>query len=367
MSRPPVDTSPLDFSDPGTGIIAGCTILAALTTVVVGLRFYARRLGRTALGWDDWLCFAALLFHHALFVGCVVGIWYGGIGRDIRLSAQEDPGSVPIAFKSVFVGEISYTFSSPLIKLSVLALYVRIFPTKFVKIASLVLALMCFAWFLAIMILNFVQCRPLKAFWLLELQALPTTKCLDPILCFLSNSIANTVIDFSTLTLPIREVLKLHTTNRLKLQISFIFLLGGIALAASLVRTISTGEIYRQGITNFTKQFTVSAVATVVEIYVAIIGACLPVMMPLYRKLRYGDPTKSHGSHGSSKFTNPLKKDSQASSGKGSHNRQVAGSFERLSEDALNPVNHTRDDAYLMNDMRKPGKGYVRGTEQSYA
>lgn len=113
---------------------------------------------------------------------------------------------------------------------------------------------MCIAWCIAITILNFVQCRPLEAFWFVELQALPTTKCLDPILCFLGNSIANCIIDFFTLTLPVHEVLKLHITTRRKINICCVFLLGGVAFAASVVRTVSTGQIYREGISNFTSK-----------------------------------------------------------------------------------------------------------------
>lgn len=96
------------------------------------------------------------------------------------------------------------------------------------KLGTNILASACIAWCIAITILDFVECRPLKAFWFVELQALPTTKCLDPILCFLANSIANSIIDFFTLTLPIREVFKLQITTWKKIQISGVFLMGGM-------------------------------------------------------------------------------------------------------------------------------------------
>ena len=38
------------------------------------------------------------------------------------------------------------------------------------------------------------------------------------------------------------------------------------------------------------EQFVTPGAATVVEIYTAIIGACLPTLKPVYRKLRYGNP-----------------------------------------------------------------------------
>ena len=130
--------------------------------------------------------------------------------------------------KSLFASEISYGLSSSTVKLSVLAFYYRIFPTKVVMLGCYILGSMCIAWTVSIEIVNVIQCRPLRAFWHLELQALPTTKCIDPILYFLGNSIANCVIDFVTLTLPVHEIIKLHTSRKKKIGIASIFLLGSM-------------------------------------------------------------------------------------------------------------------------------------------
>ncbi|KAJ0115641.1 hypothetical protein J7T55_010464 [Diaporthe amygdali] len=206
-----------------------------------------------------------------------------------------------------------------------------------VRVGCKILGSMCVMWCIAVMIINLTQCQPLKAFWFVELQALSTTKCLDTILCFLGNSIVNCIIDFFTLTLPIHEVVKLQTTTRRKINICIVFLLGSVAFAASLVRTVSTALIWQEGITNFTKQFVVSGTATVVEIYVAIIGASLPTLVPVYRKLRYGDPLKSH--------TDAISRDTPLRGGSSARKKEfgnVDGSFERLdnSEDALTLGTH---------------------------
>ncbi|KAI2603188.1 uncharacterized protein GGS25DRAFT_528232 [Hypoxylon fragiforme] len=288
---------PLDYSDDGGHAAVVClAILAFIASVIVALRFWAKRLIRQSFGLDSYLCLAALIVHHILLAGSFVCILQGGLGRDMRITATENPHSVVVLYQAIYVSELAYTYCSPLIKLSVLAFYRRIFPTPAMKLGTNILASACIAWCIAITILDFVECRPLKAFWFVELQALPTTKCLDPILCFLANSIANSIIDFFTLTLPIREVFKLQITTWKKIQISGVFLMGGMALAASLVRTVSTGIIWKQGISNFTKQFFVSGVATVIEIYVAIIGSCLPTLVPVYRRLRYGVPYKRQNS-----------------------------------------------------------------------
>ncbi|KAF2970820.1 hypothetical protein GQX73_g2823 [Xylaria multiplex] len=288
---------PLDYSNSGPGIVISGSVVGFITTVVVALRYWARRLTRQEFKLDDWLCVAALLFQHALMAASAVVAINGGLGRDVRLVLLENPNSVVVLLQArvqtTVVGEIAYTFSSPLIKLSLLALYRRIFPTRVVQIGTQIIGIACIASFIPTFILDFTQCRPLRAFWLVELQTLPTTKCINLFQFLFANAIVNSIIDFSALALPIHEVLKLQITTRQKINVALVFLLGGVAFAAALVRTISTAQL-QQGVTNFSKQFVVPTIATVVEIYVAIIGACLPTLMPIYRKLRYGSPLRAH-------------------------------------------------------------------------
>ncbi|KAI1316815.1 hypothetical protein F5Y16DRAFT_393058 [Xylariaceae sp. FL0255] len=318
------------YQDTGSGIVIGSSIVGFVTTVIVGLRFWARSLTRQPLRTDDWLCLSALFFQHALLVAACVEAIYGGLGRNMALIA---PNSLVTFYKALFVSEIAYTYSSPLIKLSVLAFYRRIFPTRTVRLGSFIIGAACIAWCISITILDFTQCRPLRAAWDIELQALPTTKCISAVTVFLSNSIANSVIDFCTLTLPINEVLKLQMSARQKIHISIIFLLGSLALAASLVRTVSTASTLHGGVANFSKQFAISGVATIVEIYAAIIGACLPTVMPVYRQLRYGDPMVSTPT-----AVSKLRSTGTSSTGHGnragqwSHLHSPGGSFERLAK-----------------------------------
>ncbi|CAI6096060.1 unnamed protein product [Clonostachys chloroleuca] len=341
--------APLDYSDSGPGAVIVFSILSFFTTTVVILRFLAKRLTRQTLGADDWLCLAALLIHHAFMIASCVGVVQGGMRRDVRITAVENPNSVVIFFQCLFIAEVAYTYSSPLVKLSVLAFYWRIFPTSGMKLGCKIIGAMCIAWCIAVSILDFVQCRPLKAFWYLELRALPTTRCVDTVLHFLANSIANAFIDFLTISLPIYEVCKLHTSTERKFKVAFVFLLGGIALAASLVRTATTNVIWRKGLGNFTSKSNRKSLFAsnlwsqawrpYIEIYVAIIGACTPTLMPFYRKLRYGEYTASQTGVCSSKHTLGISVNGGIVSGKrvsrnGPQLSESTGSFLRLEEEA---------------------------------
>lgn len=83
----------------------------------------------------------------------------------------------------------------------------------------------------------------------------------------------------------------------------------------------------------------VAGVATVIEIYVAIIGACTPTLMPFYRKLRYGEYTASQTGVCSSKHTLGISVNGGIISGKrvsrnGPQLSESTGSFLRLEEEA---------------------------------
>ncbi|KAI2617137.1 hypothetical protein GGR54DRAFT_608378 [Hypoxylon sp. NC1633] len=276
---------PLDYSHDGPGMIISTSIVAAFASVAVALRFWARRLAAAPLKLDDYLALSALIVHHGLLAGSISEVVIG-------INWNGDPNYIKDIFKTRFASEVLYILSSTFIRLSVLALYWRIFPTRSMKIECIALGSLCISWAVACEILDFVQCRPLHAFWDIELQQSPDTLCIDFVQFFLGNSIANCIIDFATLILPIREVMRLQQSTSKKLGICLIFLLGTVSFVASLTRTITTAAIYNEGVSNFNTQFVISGVATVLEVYIAIIGSCLPTLVPVYRKLRYLGPLK---------------------------------------------------------------------------
>lgn len=84
-----------------------------------------------------------------------------------------------------------------------------------------------------------------------------------------------------------------------------------------------------------------SGVVTVIEVYVAIIGACLPMLAPVYRKLRHGDARSAVASQPQVAPTDGL-----ATIGKISNRKRFqsseSGSFTRIDNDehSLVPVTY---------------------------
>ncbi|KAI1123647.1 hypothetical protein F5Y10DRAFT_285827 [Nemania abortiva] len=291
MSSP---TLPIDHSDDSGGFYAVTFLLASVATLAVALRFWARRLISQPWGIDDYLALSALILHHGVQGAAIVCVELGGLGRDTALFIMEHPNALIYLNQAVLATEVLYALSSPTIKLSVLALYWRIFPTRSMKIACIILASFCIVWAVVIGIVDFFQCRPLHALWIVELSQSPDTKCIDIVLFWLGTAAPNCAFDLITLILPIREVIRLRSSLSRKIGICAVFLLGGVAFAASLTRVVFIIILYYAGgVTNPDKQFVIPGGSTIVEVYVAVIGACLPTLIPIYRRLRYGDALKS--------------------------------------------------------------------------
>ncbi|KAF9876657.1 hypothetical protein CkaCkLH20_06065 [Colletotrichum karsti] len=272
-----------------SAIIAINVVLAVIATVTCVGRFWARKLTGVGWGLDDWLALASLFINHAFCATTVEATVNGGLGRSIVVVMAEDPAQLITFLKCVVIAEFCYGFSSPLIKLSLLAFYWRVFPTSFMQKGIYTLSAACLGWMIAIFITNCLQCRPLSYTW--EQTTNPGTgTCIDLILYFVGNSIANSLIDILTLALPIRETMKLQVSSSRRVGICCVFALGSLVVVASLVRFGSLASLYSIGVTDMTQQYALMWTATVVEIYIAIIGACAVTLVPVYRKIRYGTP-----------------------------------------------------------------------------
>lgn len=134
------------------------------------------------------------------------------------------------------------------------------------------------------------------------------------------------VIDILTLCLPVREVVRLQMSTSRKIVIISIFLFGSLympfrmcdlrqtkltffrVVVASIIRfgtlfSLSSAADYTSNMTSTLSRLTrvyimliksvrynITSAATVAEIFIAIFGACVVNLGPVYRQLRYGDP-----------------------------------------------------------------------------
>ncbi|KAI1101585.1 hypothetical protein F4804DRAFT_315511 [Jackrogersella minutella] len=324
----------LEDSDTSAIFLYPTIILNLLSTIFVGLRVYARRFQGIKLQFDDYIVVIALIFDHAQLIdeGLMVRFGLGINGEKVMTTY---PGGVSNFLQAFFAVQLIYSCLSPLAKISLLSLYYRIFyVSRTLRVAVWVMVVLLVSWGISVFFTSIFTCNPIRGFWDLSSGA----KCIDSALFFEAITIPNIILDIATVVLPIREVWKLQMGTDRKLAFTAIFTVGSIVVIAAIARLI-TVELYQPagGSLNTTQALVPALLATSFEVNFAILGACLPPTMTLWRHW-FG---KSEDSVQSSKPIQPFH--SIITIGKRS-NRQTHktdGSFELLDEESSENLNRT--------------------------
>lgn len=146
----------------------------------------------------------------------------------------------------MFAGELIFFTGLALIKWSVLAMYYRLFPTRFMKWGYCILGAMNGAWWIAVAITTIFQCTPIHKYW----DTTVSGTCINANVFYIStNGVPNIVLDAAILCLPIYEVYKLQISRKMKLAVAANFLVGSIVIVASIIKLTVMVHLYHLGAT----------------------------------------------------------------------------------------------------------------------
>lgn len=116
-------------------------------------------------------------------------------------------------------------FSFTAAKLSVLLLYRRVFLVdRWFRTASTVMLVVCIAWLLAAALSYAFQCTPVDKAW----RPLKAGHCFSLKTYLLAEEIPNCIIDIVLVLLPLGVIRKLQLPTIQRINLSFIFALGGL-------------------------------------------------------------------------------------------------------------------------------------------
>ncbi|KAF7885516.1 uncharacterized protein EAF02_004025 [Botrytis sinoallii] len=148
--------------DRGGAVIAVYWSIAAVAMLVVGLRFYSRRLVR-AIGADDWLMLISLIFQVTLSCFCTYEATIGGFKHLYYLSPSQLTETIKWNYILQCWGISAFTPS----KLSVGLLLIRILhPIRGWKFWTIVTIMTLMTIINTLdSILTYAQCNPPKALW----------------------------------------------------------------------------------------------------------------------------------------------------------------------------------------------------------
>lgn len=117
-----------------------------------------------------------------------------------------------------------YASALTTIKFSILLFYRRLFIVPKFRIITSILGGIILIWWMAVVIVQMVQCRPIQAIWN---KSIPAT-CIDGTLYYIGVAVPNITTDVVMLCLPVRMVWRLQTSLVHKVALTITFLTGGL-------------------------------------------------------------------------------------------------------------------------------------------
>lgn len=194
------------------------TVLVAVATLLVILRFISRRLRKSNLGWDDAFCVAGMLHTYGMLA---MHFHYARIGMREHIMEIPPENAVLIA-KMLIVYQIVYYNAMVLAKFSYLAFYLRIFVSNEFRILTWVCMGCAAAYWLGSVLQIFLICTPFARNWNPTLPG----HCASQNVAFSTIGAFNLITDVMIMALPIRFIWKLQMSTATKMALFGIFSLG---------------------------------------------------------------------------------------------------------------------------------------------
>ena len=181
--------------------------------------------------------------------------------------------------KVLYAFEVTWTFTVPVIKTSLLLLYNRIFPTRSIRNATYAVGFFVITWLLWAGISTIAQCVPVEYFWNRSIAG----HCINNDAFYIAAGAVNVFTDFAIIAIPIPVIWSLQKiTIAQKLGFMVIFSLGGLVCIISIVRLVYVGRISADDIT-WTDAW--GGLWSSMEVSLDVVAACLPVIAPGFLKL----------------------------------------------------------------------------------
>ncbi|KAK8062547.1 hypothetical protein PG997_014644 [Apiospora hydei] len=253
-------------------LLAWIISFTILTTLVISLRFWSARIQKRRFYLDDGFVLASYV---AMLAQIGLGLWglYHGAGNP---SSDYLPEELIVQTKLLVAVSTTWIFSTTVVKLAVLQLYMRIFSTAAFKrwAISLMVVVVCFG--ITFLVVFITHCHPVSQEW----DPVPWGWCRDLKYSELSSISMNLALDTAIVVLPMPWLwnLQMPTSKKIVVMIMFGFGFATIAIMC-----------YRIDQTVHSDPDPMIAIARVgllsnVELWLGIIVACLPTMAPFFRE-----------------------------------------------------------------------------------
>ncbi|KAL4912936.1 hypothetical protein BDW62DRAFT_214615 [Aspergillus aurantiobrunneus] len=291
---------PFALVRPGHVWAAGI-VLPVVCAILVSLRFYVRRSKNQRIGVEDWMSAIALVLVFGMGACLIVGVVQGVMGYPTPLPEGIDPQEAyqqsienyeKIA-KIQFYYQLIMIVAYGCIKVSLILFYRRLFVvTRWSPFDITCVAYLAFmvAWTLWLFLWFLWACRlDIDLHWapLSEVE----DRCGDPLAPEMALVISDLVTDLMILALPLPVIWRLQLRWRRKVTLSLVFLVGLVAIAASIARMAIYIIVTYTGLDagyDLNRTITTMLWWSMIEACLGLMTCCLPILSGLLRHLKIG-------------------------------------------------------------------------------
>ncbi|KAI9367089.1 hypothetical protein BJX61DRAFT_538346 [Aspergillus egyptiacus] len=299
---------------------------AVLAVVAVFLRLLAHQLAHKKWTSSDWFIIAACIFSVGLQSVSITGVIQAGIGYGHVPEIMTTYGLEPITKLSKLIIPLQFTWvlSLSCTKISILLLYLRIFPVRWLVRSAWATIGVIVAWAIATILAGCLICRPFAYNWD---KTIPGATCGDQVASFTATGVINLVTDVIVLVLPMPSLSKLQMAMYKKVTLIAVF---GLGLVTCIISALRISVLSTMDFNDITYTIPRANIFSGIEPCLAVILASVPMMRPLLG--RSVSPT-THGSSGRT----PVK----------SHSRSGGGGGKSTHDDGFQPLDDDTSQLWL--------------------
>ncbi|KUJ17812.1 uncharacterized protein LY89DRAFT_747710 [Mollisia scopiformis] len=293
LSKLEAQTCNLPFQNRSNLVIITFIVAMVVTGTAVLLRLASKILDNK-IALEDWIIIVALMLAisaNSLAIICMnhlfcdfqrltLSVAYEGFGKH-GYSLQNGDLLAILEHFPVYIAENIYVVALSITKLSILALYLRVFQHQHrFKIAVYALIFVIILSTTILSALTIFQCHPISYFWDKDIH---NGACLDVNALAYANSGSSIAQDFMIIALPIPVISKLNMETRRKVAVGFMFAVGGFGCIISIVRLQSL-LVFGNSI-DPTWDYVPVTIWTALELGSAMICSCMPALRTLFHRI----------------------------------------------------------------------------------
>ncbi|KAL2812247.1 hypothetical protein BDW59DRAFT_178657 [Aspergillus cavernicola] len=256
------------------GVALAFSILAV---TAVCLRLLAHQLARKKWTPSDWFLIAACIFSVGLQSISITGVFQAGIGYDHtqNIAALYGPEPITKLLQLIIPLQFLWVLSLSCTKISILLLYLRIFPVQWLARTAWATIVVIVAWAIATILAGCLICRPFAFNWD---TTIPGGKCGNQVTSFTVTGVFNLLTDVVVLLLPMPSLYKLQMATYKKITLITVF---GLGLVTCIISALRISILSTMNFADITYTIPRANIFSGIEPCLAVILASIPMMRPL--------------------------------------------------------------------------------------